>query len=86
VVSVFYTSNVEMYLFQDATHWRDFYENVATLPRNRNSSFVRFVVNRMAFSRSYRESPQMWSSVEEVIRGVEDGTIRSYGGLVNASR
>ena len=31
-VSAFYTSNVEMYLFQQGDDWKKFYGNVATLP------------------------------------------------------
>ena len=32
VLSAFYTSNVEMYLFQQGDDWKRFYSNVATLP------------------------------------------------------
>jgi hypothetical protein len=39
-VSAFYVSNVEQYLFQDG-HDRLFYENVATLPVNEASVFIR---------------------------------------------
>jgi hypothetical protein len=40
VVSAFYVSNVEQYLFQDGTA-RAFYDNVATLPVNDASVFIR---------------------------------------------
>ena len=40
VVSAFYVSNVEQYLFQDRTA-RAFYDNVATLPVNDASVFIR---------------------------------------------
>ncbi len=40
VVSGFYVSNVEQYLFQDGKH-RAFYDNVATLPVNNASVFIR---------------------------------------------
>jgi hypothetical protein len=40
VVSAFYVSNVEQYLFQDRKD-RAFYENVATLPVNDSSVFIR---------------------------------------------
>ena len=88
LVSVFYTSNVEMYLFQDPSDWRNFYSNVESLPVNSSSSFVRFVVNRSAFSisRPFLDGPQMWSGIQEVIEGVNGGTIRSYGRLVDTSR
>jgi hypothetical protein len=45
-VSAFYTSNVEMYLFQHPDQWRQFYENVATLPVSERSTFIRSVSNR----------------------------------------
>jgi hypothetical protein len=40
VVSAFYLSNVEQYLFQDRKA-RDFYDNVATLPMNDKTVFIR---------------------------------------------
>jgi hypothetical protein len=39
-VSVFYTSNVEQYLFQNGV-WQAFYENVASLPIDAESLFLR---------------------------------------------
>lgn len=43
-VSVFYTSNVEQYLFRDAA-WQRFYENVAAMPIDSHSTFIRSVFN-----------------------------------------
>jgi hypothetical protein len=40
VVSAFYLSNVEQYLFQDQ-HAQAFYDNVATLPTDAKSVFIR---------------------------------------------
>jgi hypothetical protein len=40
VVSAFYVSNVEQYLFQDGKQ-REFYDNVATLPVSEKSVFIR---------------------------------------------
>ena len=39
-VSVFYTSNVEQYLFRD-TAWQHFYDNVAAMPIDSHSTFIR---------------------------------------------
>lgn len=44
-VSVFYTSNVEQYLFRDDA-WQRFYENVAALPTEPRSTFIRSVFNQ----------------------------------------
>jgi hypothetical protein len=39
-ITVFYTSNVEQYLFQNGV-WQEFYANVATLPIDEGSAFLR---------------------------------------------
>jgi hypothetical protein len=50
VVSAFYVSNVEQYLFQDGKAMA-FYENVATLPVNDSSVFIRpYSLRRYGFS------------------------------------
>ena len=43
-VSVFYTSNVEQYLFRDPA-WQHFYENVAAMPLDGHSTFIRAYFN-----------------------------------------
>ncbi len=45
-VNAFYTSNVEQYLFQQDEAWRRYYANVATLPIDGRSVFIRSVSNR----------------------------------------
>jgi hypothetical protein len=44
-VSVFYTSNVEQYLFKDDA-WQRFYDNVAALPTEPRSTFIRAFFNQ----------------------------------------
>jgi hypothetical protein len=39
--TTFYTSNVEQYLFQHPTKWRTYYENVAAMPLDDTSMFIR---------------------------------------------
>ena len=39
--SVFYTSNVEQYLFQQGDDWSRFFTNVATMPLDSSSTFIR---------------------------------------------
>jgi hypothetical protein len=39
--TTFYTSNVEQYLFQSPTKWRAYYENVASMPLDDTSMFIR---------------------------------------------
>ncbi len=43
VVGAFYTSNVEQYLFQQDDEWSRFYKNVATLPLDSTSTFIRSI-------------------------------------------
>jgi hypothetical protein len=52
-VSAYYVSNVEEYLFRGGESWRSFYANVATLPLDSNSVFIRPATgnpNRVAVS------------------------------------
>ncbi|HEX6464661.1 MAG TPA: hypothetical protein VFZ98_09420 [Vicinamibacterales bacterium] len=53
-VSVFYTSNVEQYLFRD-TAWQHFYDNVAAMPIDSHSTFIRAYFNNAG--RPYRLPP-----------------------------
>jgi hypothetical protein len=54
-VSVFYTSNVEQYLFRD-TAWQHFYDNVAAMPIDSHSTFIRAYFNTAGGAR-YRMPP-----------------------------
>jgi hypothetical protein len=45
-VNAFYTSNVEQYLFQQDEAWRRYYANVAALPIDGRSVFIRSISNR----------------------------------------
>ena len=47
-VSVFYTSNVEQYLFRDDA-WHRFYSNVGALPTDSRSTFIRAFFNQRGF-------------------------------------
>jgi len=55
-VSVFYTSNVEQYLFRDPS-WQRFYDNVAAMPLDSHSTFIRACFNN-AGGRAIRVPPQ----------------------------
>jgi hypothetical protein len=77
VLSAFYTSNVEMYLFEDDGKWQAFYDNVGRIPANPSSTFIRFAIR---YGRS-----QMWSPVESVVAGVRDRKIASYDAVLEMS-
>ena len=55
-VSVFYTSKVEQYLFRDPS-WQHFYDNVAAMPLDSHSTFIRAYFNN-AGGRAIRVPPQ----------------------------
>ncbi len=90
IVSVVYTSNVEQYLFQSPDAWRRYYDNVATLPTNVRSTFLRAVFNYGAynFSSGVRRtrSVTMLSSIEELLSAYRDGRIQGYWDVINLSR
>jgi hypothetical protein len=83
VLSVFYTSNVEQYLFQDDENWKRFYSNVETLPVDSSSSFIRYVLNSWRFS---RRSRSLLSPINDVVWAYNRGRIRSYYDVIGMSR
>jgi hypothetical protein len=87
-VSAFYTSNVEQYLFRDSDKWRLFYSNVATLPVDSSSAFVRAVFN-MGFRTTTATGPRsmtLLSPIGETIKAFNDGRIQSYTDVVGMSK
>jgi hypothetical protein len=65
-VTAFYTSNVEQYLFQNQV-WPAFYANVATLPLDDESTFIRSV-----------RPTSVLDPIKRLLKDVADGKIRSY--------
>jgi len=88
VLSVFYTSNVEQYLFNDGV-WERFYANVASLPIHESSLFVRFILNRRGFgfaNRIFRsESRTFLAPIGELVIAFRQGKIYSYHEVVEMS-
>jgi hypothetical protein len=90
-VTAFYTSNVEMYLFQQTDDWRKFYTNVAALPLDANSMFIRSVSNRgFQFQipnpvPGARSSTRL-SSMADLVKAFERGRIRGYYDVVAMSK
>ena len=89
-VSAFYTSNVEMYLFQ-TEDWKTFYANVATLPVTPASTFIRSVSNRGRGFQFQNQIPGMrsltrLSSIAGVVNGFQSGKVRSYADVIAMSR
>jgi hypothetical protein len=79
-VGAFYVSNVEQYLFQDGL-FNDFARNVATLPVDEFSTFIRSVSSRFGYSGGFLWSDGRASALDPIrgfVRDFESGRIRSY--------
>ncbi len=82
VVSAFYTSNVEFYLFENGSFSR-FARNVATLPRNSNSVVIRsYFRRRHAQSQPGFLSTQLLQRIDRLVEEWEAGNLRTYFQLV----
>jgi hypothetical protein len=95
VASVFYTSNVEQYLFQQDDDWGKYYRNVATLPLDSTSTFVRSVgggrgyynaAPGASFPQLGGRLPSKLCSMQELLKAFADGRIQSYADVITMSR
>ena len=90
-VSAFYTSNVEMYLFQQGDDWKKFYGNVATLPVTDKSTFIRSVSNRGLRFQFRNSAPGARAStrlnpIADLIRAYHAGRIDGYYDVIAMSK
>ncbi len=94
-VTTFYVSNVEQYLFQQGDEARRFYENVATLPVDSTSTFIRSVgggrfmgadsaLTLRPQSRAGR-SLELTSSIQETLRAFAEGRLNSWLDVIRFS-
>ena len=88
-VTAFYTSNVEMYLFQQSDDWMKFFGNVATLPVTDKSTFIRSVSNRgfrfQGTAPGARATTRL-CSIADLMKSYHAGRIRGYGDVIAMSR
>jgi len=87
-VTAFYVSNVEQYLFQENA-WRRFYANVATLPMDSSSQFIRSI-NGGTIRGQFRGSfgmrfQSLLSPIASAVQAFQEGRIRYYDDIVNMS-
>jgi hypothetical protein len=93
-VSVFYTSNVEQYLFR-GDPWQRFYENVAAMPLDARSTFIRAFFNNQG--RVFRFEPgqqtpvgpkseQLLNPIHSLLAAFSEGRISSYYDVIELSR
>jgi hypothetical protein len=90
VVTTFYTSNVEQYLFQTDA-WRRFYDNVATIPIDERSTFIRsYFEMRLRAPRTVNggglRSDTLLDSISESVAAFRAGRILSYDDVIGRSR
>ena len=90
-VTAFYTSNVEMYLFQQGDDWKKFYSNVATLPVTEKSTFIRSVSNRGLRFQFRNSAPGARAStrlnpIADLIRAYRAGRIDGYYDVIAMSK
>ena len=86
-VSVFYTSNVEFYLFESAG-WKTFFENVASLPLDDQSVFVRAHFDagpRAPSEPAGARSATQLDSMKAAIGAYDEGRIHSYSDVIGRS-
>ncbi len=88
-LSAFYTSNVEMYLFQEDDKWKRFYQNVDSIPTTGASTFIRFTIGRRSFidpdQGSLVSRSHMWSPVEDLLAAIRSRRIDDYAGVIEIS-
>jgi hypothetical protein len=85
-VTAIYTSNVEQYLFQSDTNWRKYYGNVATLPIDAKTTFIRSVSNRSYQAGSgFARAQTRLCSVAELLKAFNRGQITTYYDVIAMS-
>jgi hypothetical protein len=92
-VTAFYTSNVEMYLFRN-NRWKEFIENVAELPTNETSTFIRAYFGfggRGLYPGVMRGTGGMRSAIlldpiGALVADVKAGRIQSYADLADRTK
>jgi len=95
-VTTFYISNVEQYLFEQGDDAKRFFENVATLPVDSTSVFVRSFQGGRFFptDTTVRFTPQsaagrsmeVYGSIEQTVRAFRAGRITSWGDVLSLSQ
>ncbi len=88
VISAFYVSNVEQYLYQDGV-FSDFARNVATLPIDSRSIFIRSVWTRFGYTGSMLGPDSRATAlypIRDFVRDFQDGLLPSYYDLNTRSK
>src|SRR5688572_11892727 len=87
IVSTFYVSNVERYLFEQGEHGKQFYLNASKLPADSSSTFIRAVTSDISrrLGIPIPDGATKWRtflySLEDSLKGVAEGRIQTYAQL-----
>jgi hypothetical protein len=91
VVNVFYVSNVERYLFEQGEDEKKFFANVAALPLDPSSTFIRSITSDISVRLGIPipDSTAKWRSflapMSDSSRAFADGRIKAYQDLFDSS-
>ena len=90
-ITAFYVSNVEFYLFRQGDDWKHFYDNVATLPLDGSSTFIRSLSQSYGFRPEVPRSPngaqlELLCSMQGLLKVYSDGKIMSYMDMIDLSK
>jgi hypothetical protein len=87
IANVFYVSNVERYLWEQGEHGKQFYANLAKLPLDSSSTFIRAVTSDISIRLGIPipQSTAKWRtflfSINDCLQGVASGRIQGYRDL-----
>jgi hypothetical protein len=85
IVTAFYLSNVEQYLFNQGDDWSNFYKNASALPLDSTSTFIRSVFNGMGTYGGFMRGEQMLASILAQTNAFKQGKLQSYWEVINSS-
>lgn len=90
-ITAFYASNVEFYLFRQGDDWKHFYDNVATLPLDSTSTFIRSLSQSYGFRPDAPRSPngaqmELLCSMQGLLTAYREGKILGYMDMINLSK
>jgi hypothetical protein len=92
-VTVFYTSNVEQYLFQQGDDWSRFFRNVAMMPVDSSSTFIRS--SHMSYDNASGRPLRvvaganfisLLSSMKDLVTAFNSGRVQTYDQVIQMSK
>jgi hypothetical protein len=84
-VNVFYTSNVEQYLWQQGDDATRFYANVGSMPVDTAARFIRSSTGGFGMRSNGFMMTQLTSGIPELVKASGEGTLGGYGDVLRRS-